>query len=189
MVATDYKKIQMEEPKFSRAKSGKYLTFFLKEEEYGIDILQTKEIITIRDITPVPCVPEFIRGFINLRGRIIPVIDLRIKFKFKEYSDTKRTCIIIVQFNSGSKTSVFGVIVDQMSEVLSIDANQIRSTPAFGDSVDTKFLCGVGDIDGRMILLLNLNVLFSTEELFLIRNIHSSENNEQLSEEAIQNEE
>jgi purine-binding chemotaxis protein CheW len=134
----------------SRGRSGgKYLTFFLGREEYGLAILKVHEIMGIMPITPVPRTPEFIRGVINLRGKVIPIVDLRIKFGMEQVEQTEETCIIVVQ-SPGGQT---GIVVDKVSEVLDIAASDIEDTPSFGVDVNTDYILGVGKSEGRVKLL------------------------------------
>ncbi|MFW6114632.1 MAG: chemotaxis protein CheW [bacterium] len=117
-------------------KAGKYLTFVLAEEEYGLEILKVREIIGLMGITAVPRTPEHVKGVINLRGKVIPVIDLRLKFGMQEIEHTTETCIIVVSVNE----SEIGVLVDRVSEVLDIEAGQIEEAPSFGSEVNTEFV-------------------------------------------------
>jgi purine-binding chemotaxis protein CheW len=140
--------------------SGKYLTFVLADEEYGLPVLKVREIIKILDITAVPQAPSHVKGVINLRGKVIPVVDLRLKFGFpaKEYDE--RTCIIVVEVALQTGKVMMGVVVDAVSEVLTIAADEIESTPEFGDHVNTEFMRGVAKIKGRVKFLLDLDRIF-----------------------------
>jgi purine-binding chemotaxis protein CheW len=120
--------------KATTIKTGKYLTFSLKEEEYGIGILKVKEIIGMMPITSVPRTPDFVKGVINLRGKVIPVVDLRLKFSMESISYTDRTCIIVVEIESDAATVFIGIVVDAVSEVLNITERDIEETPTFGTS-------------------------------------------------------
>ncbi len=143
---------------------GKYLTFVLGSEEYGLEILKVREIIGVMEITTVPQTPVFIKGVINLRGKVIPVIDLRLKFGMPEAEPTEETCIIVVDIMG----SLMGILVDTVSEVLDINANQIEPAPAFGGSIDTNFILGMGKVKDRVEILLDINKVLSTEELLKI---------------------
>ncbi|BDG07980.1 chemotaxis protein CheW [Anaeromyxobacter paludicola] len=144
---------------------GKYMTFKLAEEEYGLEILKVREIIGFMEVTRVPRTPEFIRGVINLRGKVIPVIDLRLKFAMPRTEATDQTVIIVVQCQLGDKQLTMGILVDQVLEVLSIDGPQIEPPPSFGTSaVDTEFILGVGKAEKRVIFLLDIDKVLSTEE-------------------------
>ena len=124
-------------------KEGKYLTFTLAGEEYGIGILEVKEIIGMMPVTSVPRTPEFVKGVINLRGRVIPVMDLRLRFGIDAADYTERTCIIVVEIAGPAGTVRIGIVVDSVSEVLNIKAGEIEETPAFGARLDTDFILGM----------------------------------------------
>lgn len=141
--------------------SGKFLTFFLQNEEYGIEILKVQEIIGLMPVTRIPRTPDFVRGVINLRGKIIAVTDLRKKFEMEEVDQTNETCIIVVQTNGME----IGVMVDKVSEVLDISASEIENTPAFGSSVPTEFLLGIGNTQGGVRLLLNIERILSDQQI------------------------
>lgn len=143
------------------ARAGKYLSFFLNGEEYGLGILKVQEIIGKQPITPVPRTPEYIRGVINLRGRIIPIMDLKMKFGMGQTEVTDESCIIVTQ-TSGV---MMGVLVDKVSEVLNINSNDIEDTPSFGVSVDTAFLLGVGKTGDKVRLLLDIDKTINGENL------------------------
>ncbi|MFP4163679.1 MAG: chemotaxis protein CheW [Chitinispirillaceae bacterium] len=146
--------------------AGKYLTFKLADEGYGLEILKVQEIIGMMSITRMPRTPDFVRGVINLRGKVIPVIDLRLKFGFEAKEDTDRTCIIVVQVESTSDHSVImGIIVDEVSEVLDIQAEQIEPAPSFGSSVDTDFILGMGKASQKVIMLLDVDKVMSKNEI------------------------
>ena len=140
--------------------SGKYLTFFLEGEEYGLEILKVQEIIGMLTITPVPRTPEFMRGVVNLRGKVIPVVDLRLKFGMEAAEQTDETCIIVVQ----ARGMEMGIVVDRVSEVLNIAADDIEDAPAFGHDVNTDYILGIGKSDGRVKLLLDIVKVLASEE-------------------------
>ncbi|MFH1216550.1 MAG: chemotaxis protein CheW [Pseudomonadota bacterium] len=140
--------------------AGKYLTFDLGREEYGIGILKVREIIGLMEITAVPHTPRYIKGVINLRGNVIPVLDLRLKFNMdsREYND--RTCIIVVEAQGESGSVLVGMIVDSVSEVLNITEAEIEPPPTFGgDEVETDNFLGMAKIKGRMKILLDVDVV------------------------------
>ena len=141
-------------------RGGKYLTFCLAGEEYGLQILKVREILGIMDITVVPQMPAYVRGVINLRGRVIPVIDLRAKFGLETAEFTEETCIIVVDVGT-----LTGVIVDTVQEVLDIDSDQIDPPPPLGASVDTSFILGMGKVKDDVKILLDICKVLSTEEL------------------------
>lgn len=154
----------------SGAVGGKYLTFILGDETHGIGILKVQEIIGVMDVTKVPKAPSFVRGVINLRGKVIPVIDLRLKFEMEGREDTERTCIIVLQVQRDDDQVVMGVIVDEVSEVLQIKSEEIEPPPSFGAGVDTDFLLGVGKVEKLVIMLLDVDRVLSSDELAITRN-------------------
>lgn len=147
------------------AKEGKYLTFKLEDEIYGIEILKVQEIICIMEVTSIPKTPDYIRGVINLRGRVIPVIDLRLKFGMPEKENTDKTCIIVVQVKTEKATITMGAVVDSVSEVLEISSEQIEAPPAFGNNVDLRFIMGMGKIAEKVIMLLDVDKVFSNSDI------------------------
>jgi len=144
--------------------AGKYMDFKLAEEEYGLEILKVQEILKLMDITRVPRTERFIRGVINLRGRVIPVVDLRLKFEMEETEATEQTVIIVVQFEVEGANVTMGIMVDEVLEVLDIDRDQIEPTPNFGTETDTDFFLGVGKVDRRVIFLLDIGRVLSGSE-------------------------
>ena len=136
---------------------GKYLTFRMAEEEFGLEILKVQEIIKMMDITRVPRAPESVRGVINLRGKVIAVVDLRRKFELAEMATTDKTCVIVVQVRRGDQRVTMGIIVDEVSEVLDVTADQIEPTPEFGAGMKTDFILGVGKIGKRVVMLLDVD--------------------------------
>jgi purine-binding chemotaxis protein CheW len=142
-------------------KNSKFLTFYLAGEEYGIEILKVQEIIGMMGITPVPRTPPFIRGVINLRGKVITVVDLRLKFGMAPKEQTDETCIIVVQ-TAGIQ---IGCIVDKVSEVLDINEDDIEDTPSFGADVNTEYILGIGKSQGKVKLLLDIDKVLSRREL------------------------
>jgi len=140
---------------------GKFLTFFLAGEEYGIAITKVHEIIGGMYITRVPRTPHFIRGVINLRGKVIPVVDLRQKFGMEPHEQTAESCIIVVQ----TAGIVTGIIVDRVSEVLDIAPNDIDKTPSFGNDVNTDYILGVGKFQGKVTILLDIDKVLSVAEV------------------------
>lgn len=139
---------------------GKYLTFILAGEEYGLEILKVREIIGIMDITAMPQVPPFVKGVVNLRGKVIPVIDLRLKFAMEGAEYTEQTCIVVV--NVGT---LVGVIVDTVQEVLDIDESQIDPPPPLGASVDTSFVMGMGKVKDDVKILLDIDKVLGSDEI------------------------
>ncbi len=149
------------EKKKRSALDGKFLTFVLAGEIYGIEILKAREIIGLMDITTVPQTPDYMKGVINLRGKVIPVIDLRMKFSMQEDEHTKETCVIVVEVNGTS----IGLIVDSVSEVADIDGAEIEDAPNFGQGIDSSFIMGLGKVKDKIIILLDIETVLSIEEL------------------------
>jgi len=149
--------------------AGKYMTFKLAEEEYGLAILKVREIIGLMDITRVPRSREFIRGVINLRGKVIPVVDLRSKFGMDPAEATDQTVIIVVQYSLGDRVLTMGILVDQVLEVLNIEAGQIEPPPLSGSGAcETDFILGVGKSDKRVIFLLDIGRVLRSDEVLEI---------------------
>jgi len=142
-------------------RAGKYLTFELKGEIYGLEILKVQEIIGLMNVTRVPKTPDFIRGVINLRGKVIPVVDLRLKFMMESKEDSERTCIIVVQFKSAAAAMTMGIIVDEVKEVVNIENGQIEDTPSFGADTNTDFILGVGKVNQKVVMLLDVDKVLS----------------------------
>lgn len=141
---------------------GKYLTFFLGREEYGLEILKVREIIGMMDITPVPRTPKFVRGVINLRGKVIPVVNLRTKFGMETIETNGETCIIVVQ----AEDIEMGIVVDRVSEVIDIPTSAIQPPPAFGNKgISISYLLGIGKTEETIKLLLNIDKVLSRAEL------------------------
>ena len=152
------------EKKDTSAMDGKFLTFILGNEVYGIEILKAREIIGLMDITTVPQTPEYMKGVINLRGKVIPVIDLRLKFGMPEEEHTQETCVIVVEVNNTS----LGIIVDSVSEVSDINGREIEDAPSFGQGIDTSFIMALGKVKDKIIILLDIEAVLSSEELEMV---------------------
>lgn len=146
-------------------REGKYLTFALADEEYGISILKVKEIIGMMSITTVPQTPGFVKGVINLRGKVIPVVDLRLKFGIEAAEYTERTCIIVVEIDGASGAILMGIVVDAVSEVLNITGENIEDTPTFGTKLDTEYISGMAKCEGGVKILLDIDQVLSDEEI------------------------
>jgi len=145
--------------------AGKYLTFELGEEEFGLEILKVQEIMGMMDVTRVPRTPDFVRGVINLRGRVIPVVDLRKKFDLEAKEDTEKTCIIMVQVEQEAAQVTMGIIVDEVSEVIDVAGEQIDPPPEFGAAVETDFILGMGKVGEKVLMLLDVDKVLSTNEI------------------------
>ncbi|HQL00005.1 MAG TPA: chemotaxis protein CheW [Smithellaceae bacterium] len=162
---TDPTTIMDQAVKVMHEKEGKYLTFSLAGEEYGIGILKVKEIIGMLPITVVPQTPPYIKGVINLRGKVIPVIDLRLKFAMPSADYTERTCIIVVEINAAGRMIMMGIVVDSVSEVLNIKGADIEETPSFGTKLNTEYILGMAKAAGGIKILLDIDRVLSIEEL------------------------
>lgn len=147
------------------ARGGKYLTFALGKEEYGLEILKVREIIGYMDITAVPRTPSYVKGVINLRGQVISVVDLRAKFAMETAQRTEQTCIIVVEIRHGERKLSTGIIVDRVSEVLEIPSESIEEPPSFGASVETDFILGMGKIGESVKILLDIDKVLAGQEM------------------------
>jgi purine-binding chemotaxis protein CheW len=148
------------------AAPGKYLTFGLADEHYGLEVLCVQEIVGLLPVTRIPRLPSFVAGVVNLRGRVIPVVDLRQAFGLSASEMHERTCIIIVNAKrSSGATTVMGILVDEVSDVADLSADAIEETPEFASNVDTSFIKGVGRAEGRVLLLLDIDKALSATEL------------------------
>ena len=145
--------------------AGKYLTFNLGDEEYGLEILRVREIIGVMDIRPVPRTPEFILGVINLRGKVIPVVDLRNKFNMDFREHDERTCIIVLEAKQASGPVMMGILVDKVNDVTDVKADEIEGTPSFGMSLDTAFIKGMAKVTGGVKVLLDIDKVLTGDEL------------------------
>jgi purine-binding chemotaxis protein CheW len=146
-------------------RAGKYLTFRLGREEFAIQVLKVREIMGVQDITSIPHTPIYVKGVINLRGKVIPVIDLRLKLGLPEVEYDKRTCIIVVQIQGPATGLLTGIVVDAVSDVLNIAAGEIEDTPDSGEGVETPHLLGMAKIKGRVKIVLDIDKVLSTQEL------------------------
>jgi purine-binding chemotaxis protein CheW len=145
-------------------RAGKYLTFDLAGEEFGVRVLKVREIMGLQEITPVPQTPSHVRGVINLRGKIIPVIDLRLKFELPPAEYNQRTCIIVTQVQGEAAPLVVGVVVDGVSEVLNLSAAEIEDTPDFGEGFSGGYLLGMAKAKGKVKILLDIDRVLSTQD-------------------------
>ncbi|MBK6733653.1 MAG: purine-binding chemotaxis protein CheW [bacterium] len=148
------------------AQAGKFLSFILGEEEYGLEILKVQEINGMMGITRVPRTPDYVRGVINLRGRVIPIVSLRKKFKMPAVADTEKTCIIVVQVRYVDREITMGIIVDEVSEVLNIGDGQIEPPPSFGGGMEeADFITGMGKLENKVVILLDIDRVMSGTEM------------------------
>lgn len=156
--------------------AGKYLTFQLGREAYGIGILKVQEIVGVMPVTRMPRMPGFVRGLVNLRGKVIPVFDLRLKFGLEGREDTDRTCIIVVQLSLGEAAPnvTLGIIVDEVNEVVDVPESQIEPAPAFGAVVDVSFLLGVGKVGNKVVMLLDADRILPRSELEAVSRVETA---------------
>ncbi len=145
------------------SKEGKYLTFSLGGEEYGLEILKVKEIIGIMNITSVPQMPRYVKGVINLRGKVIPVVDLRLKFGMEALEYNERTCIIVVDIAAAGSKVIMGIVVDCVSEVLNIKGEEIEDAPTFGIKLNTDYILGMAKVKGNVKILLDIDKVLTTD--------------------------
>lgn len=162
--AVDAAQSHQEGPK---GREGKYLTFALDREEYGIGIIKVKEIIGLMPITPVPQTPGYVKGVINLRGKVIPVMDLRSRFGMDRTDYTERTCIVVVEADSGGDRTLIGIVVDSVSEVLHIRSDLIEDTPSFGTELTTDYILGMAKTEGGLKILLDIDKVLQAQSLSL----------------------
>jgi len=149
----------------SDVRAGKYLTFQLSNEEFGIRVLKVREIMGIQEITAVPQTPAHIKGVINLRGKVVPVVDLRLKFGLAAADYTQRTCIIVTQVQGESGPVMMGIVVDGVSEVLNLTGAEIEDTPDFGEEISGSYLLGMAKVKGKVKILLDIDRVLSTQDL------------------------
>lgn len=146
-------------------RAGKYLTFMIGKEEFGVGVLKVREIMGIQDITAMPQTPPYMKGVINLRGRVIPVIDLRLKFALPSIDYTERTCIIVVQVRSGTALLPMGIVVDEVSEVLTMSPGDIEDTPDFGANNGASYILGMAKLKGKVKILLDIDQVLTSQEI------------------------
>ncbi len=154
---------------------AQYLTFSLHGEMFAVGILNVKEIIEYGNLTEIPMMPPFIRGVINLRGSVVPVIDLSCRFGNHTTEISKRTCIVIVEVQEGDFKHDIGIMVDAVSEVLEIPASEIEPAPSFGAKIRADFILGMGKVAGKFIILLNIMKVLSVDEIAMLAGVAGSE--------------
>ncbi|NLH40399.1 MAG: purine-binding chemotaxis protein CheW [Planctomycetes bacterium] len=163
--------VQHREQTTEIGKEGKYLTFALANEEYGLEILKVREIIGYIDVTAVPQTPSHVKGVINLRGQVIPVVDLRAKFGMATTEVTEETCIIVVEITQSGRKFNTGIVVDRVQEVLDIAGQNIEDAPQFGESVRTDFILGMGKVGDRVKILLDIDKVLGGSDMGVMSNL------------------
>lgn len=151
------------------SESTQYLTFKLEEEQFALDISKVREVLEFSTVTKVPKTPDFMRGVINLRGSVVPVIDMRLKFGMSETEKTVNTCIIIAEIEFDGEKTILGTLADSVQEVIELDPEHIEPAPKIGTKLKTEFIKGMGKRDGEFIIILDIDKVFSVEELILTR--------------------
>lgn len=151
------------------AEATQYLTFKLDEEVFALDVAKVREILDFTDITKVPQTPDFMRGVINLRGSVVPVIDMRLKFGMSRTEKTVDTCIVVVEVTTEGETTVLGALADSVQEVIELEPSQIEPAPRIGTKLRTDFIRGMGKHDGRFIMILDIDKVFSSDEITLVQ--------------------
>ena len=149
-------------------KTTTYLTFVLGAESFAVDVRNVREVLDFTDLTRVPRMPEFMRGVINLRGSVVPVIDMRLKFGMEKAEDTVDTWVIVMEISLDGETTVVGALADAVKEVFNLEAGQIEPPPRIGTSLNTEFIRGMGKHDEEFIIILDIDRVFSAEELALV---------------------
>ena len=145
--------------------SIQYLTFKLEDEIYAVDVAKVREILDFPAITKVPRTPEFMRGVINLRGSVVPVVDMRLKFGMSRTEKSVNTCIVVVEVMLDNESTVIGALADSVQEVIELEASQIEPPPKIGSRLKVEFLRGMGKIGDRFLMILDIDKVFSTEEI------------------------
>ena len=155
--------------------SNTYLTFYLDDELFGLNIHLVREVLEYTAITRVPMTADFMRGVINVRGHVVPVVDLRRKFGLVKAEQTVNTCIIIVELEVDGESSTMGALVDGVQEVLNIQPEQIETAPRLGSRIDTQFIQGIAKLNDNFVILLDIQAIFSMDELTMLAEIHREE--------------
>ncbi|MGO9014491.1 MAG: chemotaxis protein CheW [Dissulfurispiraceae bacterium] len=153
------------------AEATQYLTFKLDEEIFALDVAKVREILDFTDITKVPQTPDFMRGVINLRGSVVPVVDMRLKFGMSKTEKTVNTCIVVAEVTTEGETTVLGALADSVQEVIELEPAQIEPAPRIGTKLRTDFIRGMGKHDGRFIMILDIDKVFSYDEITLVQEV------------------
>ena len=153
------------------AQATQYLTFKLDEETFALDVAKVREILDFTDITKAPQTPDFMRGVINLRGSVVPVVDMRLKFGMSMTEKTVNTCIVVVEVATEGETTVLGALADSVQEVIELDPDQIEPAPRIGTKLKTDFIRGMGKHDEGFIMILDIDKVFSSDEITLVQEL------------------
>ena len=151
------------------ASSQQYVTFSLGEELFGVEVTRAREILSVTPVTKVPQTPEYLLGVINLRGQVVPVVDMRLKLGLPAGEETEDTCVIVVEVQIDGESIIVGALADAVREVLEIRADQIEPAPRLGTRLKTEFITGMGKVDEQFLILLNIDRVFSSEELAIVQ--------------------
>lgn len=154
-----------------------YLTFTLGEELFAVDVAKVREVLDFTTITKIPRTPEYMRGVINLRGSVVPVIDLRLKFGMSKTENKKNTCIIVLEINMDNEVIILGALADSVQEVFELEPNQIEPAPRIGTKFKAEFLKGMGKRDDSFIMILDIDKVFSADELIMVQEAGATESN------------
>lgn len=152
-----------------------YLTFILGEEIFALDILKVREVLDFTTITKVPRTPEFMRGVINLRGSVVPVVDMRLKFGMTETEKTVNTCVIIAEVSMDGETTILGALADSVQEVFELEPDRIEPAPKIGTQLNLEFIRGMGKRYGNFIIILDVDKIFSADELAVVKEAGDTE--------------
>ena len=147
---------------------GTYLTFQLEDEIFAVDVRNVHEVLEFTSVTKIPGVPDFVRGIINLRGRVVPVVDLRLKFSMSETIKTQNTCVIVLEIGTKENQTVIGALADSVKEVFEFDTGQIEPPPRIGSLSNSDYIQGIGKREDLFIIILNINQVFSSDEVVLL---------------------
>ena len=156
------------------SETTQYLTFKLDDEIFALDVAKVREILDFTTVTKVPQTPEFMRGVINLRGSVVPVIDMRLKFGMRMTEKTVDTCIVVVEITLGNETSILGALADSVQEVVDMEPDQIEPAPRIGTKLNTDFIRGMGKREGKFVMILDIDKVFTTEELMIAQGMSKS---------------
>jgi purine-binding chemotaxis protein CheW len=158
----------------SNSETTQFLTFKLGDEVFALDISKVREVLDLTTVTKVPRTPEFMRGVINLRGSVVPVVDLRLKFGMTKTESSVNTCIIITEVTVDNDTTILGALADSVQEVLDLEPGSIAAAPKIGTKLKTEFIKGMGKRDDRFIIILDIDKVFSSDELAMVQQDESS---------------